>query len=67
MSAPFLIEAQGCGGKRMFAAIDSSVHHVAAQVAESRLSAWLHPFATAEAARDALVAAGGTTVREAGR
>lgn len=53
-----VVEAEHPERGRLFAAIDPSVRFVEAAVAELRFGAFLTPFASEEAARAALEAAG---------
>lgn len=48
----------------LFAACDPDAHHVEASVATRRFPAILSPFRTEEAARLALIRAGGSNVQE---
>ena len=53
----FLIATLADGAER-WAAIDPYAHHLEARIGERRFAAYLAPFATEEAAREALIAAG---------
>jgi hypothetical protein len=67
MSGETLLVADLSDGARLFACVATAAHHVTPEIGPSRLSAYLHPFASEDVARRALADAGGSNVRREGK